>query len=181
MSDRPGMPGALTPGSDLESEPLTIEEVVEQQKAQERAHAVEQFGPEKKESAPEPKPEAAPEATPEQQPQRETGKEQEGAREQERKETAAAKEGEDKTKRKAPAASQLPKDMDDDLFLKTFLTQDQPEQVKGLVVIAFKKGIRHAVELASSAKSPYLLDAFHDALIDELYTHLVDKKKLPKA
>lgn len=57
-------------------------------------------------------------------------------------------------------------------------SQPQQRQVKLLTDLAFEKGISHAVEVAKRLESPYLLDEFHDALVDELYNKLVQEGKL---
>lgn len=50
--------------------------------------------------------------------------------------------------------------------------------VQDLVNIAFNKGIPEAVKEASRSKNPALIDAFHDVLVDELYSALIERKKL---
>ncbi len=49
-------------------------------------------------------------------------------------------------------------------------------QIKELVDLAFEKGIAHAIEKAKSIGDPFLLDKFHDTLINELYQELVEKE-----
>lgn len=46
-------------------------------------------------------------------------------------------------------------------------------KVKILVDLAFEKGIAKAVEEAKKTGDAYLIDAFHDALIDEVYDILI--------
>lgn len=50
--------------------------------------------------------------------------------------------------------------------------------VQNLVNIAFTKGIPDAIKEAVKLDSPALLDAFHDILVDELYTQLIERKRL---
>ena len=76
--------------------------------------------------------------------------------------------------------SGLPAALQDDVFLKQFLAKEPTQQMKDLVVIAMKDGIRRAVDVAKMSKDPYLLDMLHDRLVDELHDHLVDTKRLPK-
>lgn len=57
-------------------------------------------------------------------------------------------------------------------------TQPKERQVQLLTDLAFEKGISHAIEVAKRLENPYLLDEFHDALVDELYNKLVQEGKL---
>ena len=56
--------------------------------------------------------------------------------------------------------------------------QPKERQIQLLIEMAFEKGVFEAVEVARRLDSPYLLDEFHDALIDELYNKLVQEGKL---
>jgi hypothetical protein len=58
--------------------------------------------------------------------------------------------------------------------------KDQPKdrQIQLLTELAFEKGVVEAVEVAKNLDNPYLLDEFHDALIDEFYKKLVEQGKL---
>lgn len=67
-------------------------------------------------------------------------------------------------------------DMDDDL--KEIMSMDKPKQIKTLVYLSFKKGVNYAANIASRLKDPYLLDEFHDTLVDNLYDLLKKKKKI---
>ena len=55
---------------------------------------------------------------------------------------------------------------------------EPPKQLKALVEIAFEQGLKEAVEIAKRLDNAYLLDAFHDTLIDELRKKLVEEGKL---
>ena len=44
--------------------------------------------------------------------------------------------------------------------------------------MVFEKGVIEAVEVAKKLDNPYLLDEFHDALVDKLYDKLVEQGKL---
>lgn len=46
-------------------------------------------------------------------------------------------------------------------------------KVKSLVDMAFHEGVAKAIEEAKKTNDPYLIDAFHDALIDEVYDLLL--------
>ncbi len=55
---------------------------------------------------------------------------------------------------------------------------DISHQVAILVNLAFTKGIYYAVKNARSLNNPYLLDRFHDTLVNELYDQLVKHGKI---
>ncbi len=57
---------------------------------------------------------------------------------------------------------------------------NRQNQIKMLCDLAFEKGIDSAVEEARKLDSPYLLDEFHDKLVDELREKLIEKGKLEK-
>lgn len=56
--------------------------------------------------------------------------------------------------------------------------QSKERQIQLLTEMAFEKGVIEAVEVAKHLDNPYLLDEFHDALVDELYNKLVEQGKL---
>jgi len=58
--------------------------------------------------------------------------------------------------------------------------KDEPKerQVELLIQMTFDKGVMEAVEVAKNLNNPYLLDEFHDALVDHLYNKLVEEGKL---
>ena len=58
--------------------------------------------------------------------------------------------------------------------------KDEPKerQIELLIQMTFDKGIIEAIEIAKNLDNPYLLDEFHDALIDHLYDKLVKEGKL---
>lgn len=51
-------------------------------------------------------------------------------------------------------------------------------KVDQLVEHAFQKSLDEAISFAKAADNEALLDAFHDIIVDELYDHLVEQKKL---
>lgn len=61
---------------------------------------------------------------------------------------------------------------------KQIKAEPKERQIKLLTDLAFEKGVSHAIEVARSLDNPYLLDEFHDALVDELYNKLVETGKL---
>lgn len=77
-----------------------------------------------------------------------------------------------------PPPSKLMTDQDLVADLQSVMSLDKPKQVKVLVYLAFKKGVHHAFNVAKKLDDPYLLDEFHDTMVDELYDLLVKKKKI---
>ena len=51
-------------------------------------------------------------------------------------------------------------------------------QIELLTDLTFEKGIIHAIEVAKKLDDPYILDEFHDTLVDKLYNYLIEQKKL---
>lgn len=70
-----------------------------------------------------------------------------------------------------PAASAKPEAQD----LKGL---EKNQQLKSLVDLAFQKGITYATDVARHLDSAYLMDEFHDTLVDKLHKELVEKGKL---
>jgi len=58
--------------------------------------------------------------------------------------------------------------------------EKKEKQIKLLTDLAFERGIIHATKVANKLDDPYILDEFHDTLVDELYKHLVEQGKLKK-
>ena len=58
--------------------------------------------------------------------------------------------------------------------------KDEPKerQIELLTQMAFDKSVIEAVGVAKGLDNPYLLDEFHDALVDKLYNKLVEQGKL---
>lgn len=55
---------------------------------------------------------------------------------------------------------------------------EKNQQLKALVDLAFLKGVAYASDVARNLDSPYLMDEFHDTLIDEFRQKLVESGKL---
>lgn len=55
---------------------------------------------------------------------------------------------------------------------------DKQNQVKALCDLAFQKGLDQAIKTARDLNNAYVLDEFHDTLIDELREQLIEKKRL---
>lgn len=79
-----------------------------------------------------------------------------------------------------PRKAALPKIKKKDLAidLQHVMSLPKPRQVKTLIYFAFKKGLHYATAIAEKLKNPYLLDDFHDTLVDELYDLLKEKRKI---
>lgn len=54
------------------------------------------------------------------------------------------------------------------------------QQVRKLTELAVHKGIYYAIEVVQHIDDPYLIDRFHDALINDYFDKLVAAKKLKK-
>ena len=57
---------------------------------------------------------------------------------------------------------------------------DQKNQIKSLIKLVFAKNLAYAVKVARNLDSPYVLDEFHDTLVDEHYEEMIKEKKLKK-
>ncbi len=55
---------------------------------------------------------------------------------------------------------------------------DSQNQVNMLCEMAFQKGLDSAIKAAQQLNDPYILDEFHDALVDKFYQQLVEQKKI---
>lgn len=62
--------------------------------------------------------------------------------------------------------------------VKELKGEKKERQIELLTDLAFDKGVVHATEVAKKLDDPYILDKFHDTLVDELYNYLIEQKKL---
>lgn len=62
--------------------------------------------------------------------------------------------------------------------LKYVMSLDKPKQVKTLVYLSLKRGVNYAANIAKQMKDPYILDEFHDTLVNNLYDILKKRKKI---
>ena len=53
--------------------------------------------------------------------------------------------------------------------------------VQALVDVAFSQSIQAAIDQASKADNPALMDALHDVLVDQLHQELLNRQKLQPA
>ncbi|OGD23253.1 hypothetical protein A2Z10_03550 [Candidatus Azambacteria bacterium RBG_16_47_10] len=56
--------------------------------------------------------------------------------------------------------------------------KDIQEKLQHLVDVAFQSSLTVAIDEARAMNDPYLLDAFHDTLVDKLYKELITRHKL---
>jgi hypothetical protein len=62
----------------------------------------------------------------------------------------------------------------------SYLSDELKGKVQELVNLAFTQSIDGAIKQARATNNAALIDAFHDALVDELYNQLVERGKLQK-
>lgn len=62
--------------------------------------------------------------------------------------------------------------------VKQIKNLDRQNQVKVLCDLAFQKNLNLAIEVARSLDNAYVLDEFHDTLVDKLYQELIKRGKL---
>lgn len=84
----------------------------------------------------------------------------------------------------APQTAQATTPADEDLSgeekfeINQLKKMDKESQLKFLLNISFKKGLDEGVKLAKVLNNAYLIDEFHDKLVDSFYKKLVEEKKL---
>jgi len=64
--------------------------------------------------------------------------------------------------------------------IKRLKELDRESQIKELCSLSFSEDLDFAVSVAKGLDDAYVLDEFHDALVDELYDKLVEKGELKK-
>ena len=57
----------------------------------------------------------------------------------------------------------------------------EQDMLQHLVDVAFHEGVLAAIEEARKLNEPFLLDAFHDLLVDKLHDELVARDKIKQA
>lgn len=79
----------------------------------------------------------------------------------------------------APQVSQLTpiKPQQDDAAL-SYVLPELKDKVQELVNLVFNKGLDDGIKEVVRSNNPALIDAFHDVLVDELYSMLVERKKI---
>ncbi len=64
--------------------------------------------------------------------------------------------------------------------IKELKELDRESQIKELCKLSFSENLDFAVNVAKGLDDAYVLDEFHDTLVDELYDKLVEEDKLKK-
>jgi len=77
----------------------------------------------------------------------------------------------------APAAKSSSKIQDQ---IKKLKGMKRSDQVKTLCNLAFSQDLDFAIDVAKGLDNAYVLDEFHDSLVDELYDKLVEQGELKK-
>lgn len=66
----------------------------------------------------------------------------------------------------------------DDQRQVTEPTPEVKEKVQGLINTVFTKGLDEGIREAEKMNDPAVLDYFHDVLVDQFYSALIERKKL---
>lgn len=61
---------------------------------------------------------------------------------------------------------------------QSYILPELKDKVQELINLVFNKSLDDGIKEASKSNNPALIDAFHDILVDELYTMLLERKKL---
>jgi hypothetical protein len=84
---------------------------------------------------------------------------------------------EEKQKKSTPVAnflnSIIERKREEKVLVEQFEKPEVPvptenDQIEELVEIALTRGVEKAIEIAKKSRSPYVIDAFHDRLIEEI-------------
>ena len=62
----------------------------------------------------------------------------------------------------------------------SYLSQELKDKIQTIVDLVFSKNLEDGIKEATKSGNAALIDAFHDILVDELYTQLVERKKIDK-
>lgn len=62
----------------------------------------------------------------------------------------------------------------------SYLSQELKDKIKMIVKMVFDKNLDEGIREAAKTGNMALIDAFHDILTDELYSQLIEKRKLKK-
>jgi len=80
--------------------------------------------------------------------------------------------------RPQPAPAPAQKALPPYAYPPSYLTDELKPKVDELVKIAFQKSLDEAIKMAKATDNPALIDAFHDIIVDEIYSQLVKSGKL---
>lgn len=62
----------------------------------------------------------------------------------------------------------------------SYLSQELKDKIQEIVQLVFSKNLEEGIKEASKTGNMAVIDAFHDILVDELYSQLVEKRKLDR-
>lgn len=62
----------------------------------------------------------------------------------------------------------------------SYLAQELKDKIQAIINIVFEKNLEEGIKEVAKSGNIALIDAFHDVLVDELYSQLVEKNKLDK-
>jgi hypothetical protein len=62
----------------------------------------------------------------------------------------------------------------------SYMSEELKDKVQNFVNVAFTKSLDEAIKEVRATNNAALIDAFHDALVDELYGYLIERGKLKK-
>lgn len=62
----------------------------------------------------------------------------------------------------------------------SYLSQDLKDKVRAIIDLVFSKNLEEGIKEAAKSGNPAVIDAFHDMLVDELYSQLLERGKLQK-
>jgi len=69
-------------------------------------------------------------------------------------------------------------DEEDKSSLREIKNLPRQKQLEVLLEVALKKGVNSSIKIARSLNNAYVLDEFHDSLVDRLYNELIEKGQL---
>ena len=84
----------------------------------------------------------------------------------------------EKIQQHAPAYQSVPQKQQDDQ--SSYNDPQLVDKVQELVNIVFSSDLDNAIKSAVRSGNPALIDSFHDAIVDQLYDTLIERKKLEK-
>lgn len=62
----------------------------------------------------------------------------------------------------------------------SYLSQELKDKIQKIVRLVFDKNLEEGIKEAAKTGNMAFIDAFHDILTDELYSQLIERKKLDK-
>ena len=84
----------------------------------------------------------------------------------------------EKIQQQVPQYRPAPVKPQDEDEVPSNVKQELKDKVQELVNTVFNKSLEEGIKEVSKSNDPALIDAFHDVLVDQLYTLLLERKKL---